>query len=194
MLERQEGGQLIYSTCTFNPMEDEAVVAEVRHLQITGKCSSGVAGPWHEADMMAEPRFGIMPNLDRTCGKAVSGMSQAGMQWTDVCLTRWVLIDQSPHAITQILRRTRGSIELVDASELLPGLKRTPGLRRWRPFDKQKQAFFDTHDEARAVRMSSDSCSAALCAHLNNSTIRLHILFSYTWRHVIDNIEWAYPR
>ena len=45
-------------------------------------------------------------------------------------------------------------MELVDASQLLPGLKRTPGLRRWRPYDKQKQAFFDTHDEARAVRES----------------------------------------
>ena len=40
----------------------------------------------------------------------------------------------------------------MDASELLPGLKRTPGLRKWRPFDKQKQAFFDTFDAARAVR------------------------------------------
>ena len=25
----QEGGRLVYSTCTFNPIEDEAVVAEV---------------------------------------------------------------------------------------------------------------------------------------------------------------------
>ena len=54
----------------------------------------------------------------------------------------------------QVLRRTKGSIELVDASELLPGLKRTPGLHRWRPFDKQKQAFFDSYDDARAVRAS----------------------------------------
>lgn len=27
----QEGGRLVYSTCTFNPIEDEAVVAEVPH-------------------------------------------------------------------------------------------------------------------------------------------------------------------
>ena len=64
----------------------------------------------------------------------------------------------------QVLRRTRGSIELVDASQLLPGLKRTPGLRRWRPFDKQKQAFFDTHDEARAVRQFSRDSFTCACS------------------------------
>ncbi len=94
-----------------------------------------------------------------------------------------------PHAVTQILRRTRGSIELVDASELLPRLKRTPGLRRWRPFDKQKQAFFDTHEEARAVRMSSDSCSAALSRrdadHFGTMAhFRLHTLFSCKLRDI----------
>jgi len=48
MLERQEGGQLIYSTCTFNPMEDEAVVAEVRLLQVAETSSSGFACTKHD--------------------------------------------------------------------------------------------------------------------------------------------------
>ncbi len=52
-----------------------------------------------------------------------------------------------------MLRRTKGSMELVDASALLPGLQRTPGLHRWLPYDKQKQAFFASHADARAVRL-----------------------------------------
>ena len=62
--------------------------------------------------------------------------------------------------LLQVLRRTKGSMELVDASTLLPGLQRTPGLHRWRPYDKQKQAFFATHTEARAVRALNTGISS----------------------------------
>ena len=64
-------------------------------------------------------------------------------------------LSTSPATTLQVLRRTRGSIELVDAAKLLPGLKRTPGLHSWRPFGKQKQTFCSTGDEARAVGTTS---------------------------------------
>ncbi|KAL4422857.1 hypothetical protein ABPG75_009054 [Micractinium tetrahymenae] len=59
------GGRLVYSTCTFNPVEDEAVVAEV-------------------------------------------------------------------------LRRTKGAFELVDVSGSLPGLRRMPGMQRWKVRDRDR--------------------------------------------------------
>ena len=61
----QVGGILVYSTCSFNPIEDEAVVADV-------------------------------------------------------------------------LRRTNGSIELVDVSDKLTGLKKHPGLKTWQVRDMDR--------------------------------------------------------
>ncbi|KAK9814454.1 hypothetical protein WJX72_006165 [[Myrmecia] bisecta] len=70
----ETGGRLVYSTCTFNPIEDEAVVAEV-------------------------------------------------------------------------LRKTKGSMELLDMSGHLPELKRLPGLKKWVATDKTN--FYSSWDEAR---------------------------------------------
>ncbi|XP_046563738.1 RNA cytosine-C(5)-methyltransferase NSUN2-like [Haliotis rubra] len=63
-----EGGRLVYSTCSFNPIEDEAVVAEM-------------------------------------------------------------------------LRQCKGSVELVDISESLPGLKFVPGLSKWRLMSMEGEWF-----------------------------------------------------
>ncbi len=83
----------------------------------------------------------------------------------------------------------------MDASQLLPGLRRTPGLRRWRPFDKQKQAFFDTHEEARAVRIFFETSSVAF-APMNLTVLQhgqLHILFVVqVVRHAVSEAAWAH--
>lgn len=80
------GGKLVYSTCSLNPVEDEAVIAE-------------------------------------------------------------------------ILRFGQGSIQLLDVSELLPGLKRSNGLSTWKIFDKDHK-WYDKHgdlDDQRQKKIPS-SC------------------------------------
>ena len=70
------GGLLVYSTCSLNPIEDEAVVCEV-------------------------------------------------------------------------LRRCEGSVELLDPSKIVPGLKVSPGVSTWKVFDKDMQ-LFSSWDELQA--------------------------------------------
>lgn len=43
-------------------------------------------------------------------------------------------------------------MELVDVPELLPDLKRLPGVHHWKAFDKEKKAFYDTYAAAKEVR------------------------------------------
>eukprot|EP00897_Mesotaenium_endlicherianum_P001484 jgi/Mesen1/1363/ME000013S00855 len=77
------GGRLIYSTCSLNPVEDEAVVA-------------------------------------------------------------------------QVLRESQGAVELVDASHLLPALKRRPGLKSWKIKDKKRwYSSWSQVDEKRAGTLVS---------------------------------------
>eukprot|EP00887_Chlorella_sp_A99_P007303 scaffold2.g7303.t1 len=87
------GGRLVYSTCSFNPVEDEAVVAEV-------------------------------------------------------------------------LRRTGGAFQLLDASESLPALRRAPGLKRWRVMDREGAWFADWEAGKQGVKldptMFPDAASDAL--------------------------------
>ncbi|KAL4448837.1 hypothetical protein ABPG77_007554 [Micractinium sp. CCAP 211/92] len=90
------GGRLVYSTCTFNPIEDEAVVAEV-------------------------------------------------------------------------LRRTKGAFELVDVSDSLPGLRRLPGMQRWKVRDRDR--WYTTWEEGKEgfkldPTMFPDEQSDAMPLHL----------------------------
>lgn len=90
------GGRLVYSTCTFNPVEDEAVVAEV-------------------------------------------------------------------------LRRTKGAFELVDVSDSLPGLRRLPGMQRWKVRDRER--WYTTWEEGKEgfkldPTMFPDEQSDAMPLHL----------------------------
>lgn len=45
-------------------------------------------------------------------------------------------------------------MELVDVPELLPDLKRLPGVHQWKAFDKEKKAFYSTYAEAKEVHTS----------------------------------------
>jgi len=51
--------------------------------------------------------------------------------------------------VAELLRRCGGALELVDASGLLPGLERRPGLRTWGVCDGDL-SWYDTYDDARA--------------------------------------------
>ena len=79
------GGRIVFSTCTFNPIEDEAVVAEV-------------------------------------------------------------------------LRRAHGSLQLVDVSHALPGLKRMPGMHQW--IVKDKKNVYATYEESQSQPSLSDKSGA----------------------------------
>lgn len=81
------GGYMVYSTCTFNPIENEAVVA-------------------------------------------------------------------------QLLRDNGGRVKLVDASALLPALKRRPGISTWKVFDSDMNEFA-THAEAAAAGERAEALRAA---------------------------------
>ena len=50
----------------------------------------------------------------------------------------------------QVLRRCKGAFELVDVSDHLPGLRRLPGMQRWRV--KDREGWYDTWEEGRQVR------------------------------------------
>ncbi|KAJ3090319.1 tRNA (cytosine(34)-C(5))-methyltransferase [Quaeritorhiza haematococci] len=71
------GGRIVYSTCSFNPVENEAVVAEV-------------------------------------------------------------------------LAQTKGKLELLDVSHLLPGLKRRPGVKSWKVMGKDGE-FYSSHEEVPGI-------------------------------------------
>lgn len=120
----QVGGRLIYSTCTFNPIEDEAVVAEVNPsctemASLWAPCQEVCAGAWDDANSTDE----------QGCGK--------------------VLWQAGPRAV-QVLRCTGSSMELVDVSGQLPALKRMPGLRTWRVRD-QRHGWVSSWQEASEV-------------------------------------------
>ena len=69
---------------------------------------------------------------------------------------------------SQVLRRTKGAMELVDVAELLPGLRRLPGMQRWKVLDRDRKAYYDSYAAAQQVRAqpckSRGSPAAALQA------------------------------
>lgn len=105
----QVGGRLVYSTCTFNPIEDEAVVAEVCLLSCwLGDCIR-------------------LPSPLPTCQK----MTSSCMPLDSVRLVEQVQAAGYPCAL-QVLRCAGPSMELLDVSDQLPALTRMPGLQSWR--------------------------------------------------------------
>ena len=58
---------------------------------------------------------------------------------------------ENESVVAELLRRTRGSIELVDASDRLPALNRAEGLHTWVVLDDDMQ-FYESYD---ALRSSS---------------------------------------
>ncbi|KAI9197252.1 cytosine(34)-C(5)-methyltransferase [Polychytrium aggregatum] len=91
------GGNIVYSTCSFNPVENEAVVAE-------------------------------------------------------------------------LLRRHKGSLELVDISETLPELKRKPGISTWKILCKDDQ-FYDKFEDV--PKENRRNCPESVFPHPDNTTLHL---------------------
>ena len=57
--------------------------------------------------------------------------------------------------VANIIRRTQGSLQLVDVSNELPNLKRKPGIKHWRVMDRDG-TWYNTHEELpteRALKM-----------------------------------------
>ncbi|XP_071091772.1 RNA cytosine-C(5)-methyltransferase NSUN2-like [Haliotis cracherodii] len=127
-----EGGRLVYSTCSFNPVEDEAVVAEM-------------------------------------------------------------------------LRQCKGSVELVDMSESLPGLKVVPGLSKWRlmsmegewfdVFENVPKRFYGTFrpsmfppTDEEAAKMNLNRCMRVLPHHQNTGGFFICALKK------VSNLPWTKER
>lgn len=122
------GGRLVYSTCTFNPIEDEAVVAEVSVAGVSQRLVTGNG-------IRMPPHTGVLQCALLPC----QGEGRP-------CL---LLLTHPPTRILQVLRRTKGAFELLDVSDRLPGLRRLPGKQRWRVRDKEH--WFDTWEEGKRV-------------------------------------------
>ncbi len=157
----QVGGRLVYSTCTFNPIEDEAVVAEVGSAQLSLRrvmllhlpCSLEAASlHWHQLLSAQSPN----PSADARIELMRRGLDGTRLSMPLVlslgCFTGCSSSRGSIRLLFgwQVLRRTGGSMELLDVSEQLPELKRLPGLRTWKVKD-QRQGFLSSWQEADQV-------------------------------------------
>ena len=56
-----------------------------------------------------------------------------------------------------MLRRTKGSFELLDVSEALPALRRVPGKPRWRVMDA-KGRWFESWEAAEEQKVRACVC------------------------------------
>jgi 16S rRNA C967 or C1407 C5-methylase (RsmB/RsmF family) len=56
--------------------------------------------------------------------------------------------------VAELLRSYDGKVELVDASEKMPGLKRLPGVSTWKVMDitHGKRYFYDKHEDVQPER------------------------------------------
>lgn len=139
----QVGGRLVYSTCTFNPVEDEAVVAEVLS---------------HSKTLLHLPRLHLHRTLLLSC-TCVDVCCRAPS--SNLAKTMWAwkvygdVMQGGACGRVQVLRRTRGCMELVDVSAQLPELKRLPGLHTWVVKDHPRSGFLDTYSQCTPVSSSA---------------------------------------
>ena len=72
----------------------------------------------------------------------------------------------------QVLRRCKGAFELVDVSDHLTGLRRLPGMQRWRVKDRER--WYDSWEEGKQVsaglRLWLSSTGSAPAAAMTQAT------------------------
>ncbi|XP_013415807.1 tRNA (cytosine(34)-C(5))-methyltransferase isoform X2 [Lingula anatina] len=56
--------------------------------------------------------------------------------------------------ISAMLQKCEGSVELVDASDKLPGLKTMPGLKSWKIFHRKDSSWFNSFEEVEAAGLT----------------------------------------
>lgn len=144
------GGRLVYSTCTFNPIEDEAVVAEVGGAEGGAGRARWWARRWTGCLQSCQTSPTCHPHLHQS---AAGRRGRTAQQPACQCPTSRLLTPAAPLPRLppqQVLRRTKGAFELVDVSDSLPGLRRLPGMQRWKVRDRDR--WYSTWEEGKEVR------------------------------------------
>ena len=127
------GGRMVYSTCTFNPIEDEAVVAE----------ASGTQQQRHPA-IKDSPISLSSSACDRT---ALTMYPACFISMASSRLDAGIpVLCSLPKSCVQLLRRSNSALVLMDMSAELPNLKRTKGLTNW--LVKGQSKFYSDWEDA----------------------------------------------